>query len=90
MAAGAGSYSSRAVLQAPWQQARDLGNDMNMKHEPPLAQAHPPDQQQQQQQPQPQAESHAGQGSESAMKQMRVWEEHRSSHSAGEGRQGAG
>jgi hypothetical protein len=46
--------------------------------------------QQQQQQPhqQPATEGHAGQGSDSAMKQMRVWEQRRASQGAGRGRQG--
>ena len=43
---------------------------------------------QQQQQPQQAVEGHAGQGSESAMKQMRVWEQRRASNSTGRGRQG--
>lgn len=38
----------------------------------------PSAQQQQQQQPQP--EGHAGQGSESIMKQLREWEDRRASH----------
>jgi hypothetical protein len=29
------------------------------------------------------SEGHAGQGSESALKQMRAWEEHRATHSGG-------
>ena len=40
---------------------------------------------QQQQQPQ---EGHAGQGSESAMKQMREWEQRRASNSGGKRRSG--
>ena len=43
--------------------------------------------QQQQQQPQ---EGHAGRGSESAMKQMREWEQRRASNSGGKRRQGPG
>jgi hypothetical protein len=42
----------------------------------------------QQQQQEPESEHHAGQGSDSAMKQMRVWEERRASHSGGRHRQG--
>lgn len=42
--------------------------------------------QQQQQQQQP-AEGHAGQGAESALKQLRVWEQRRASNSGGRGRQ---
>jgi hypothetical protein len=44
--------------------------------------------QQQQQQSQPATEGHAGQGSDSAMKQMRLWEQRRASQSGGRGRQG--
>lgn len=40
-------------------------------------------QQQQQQQPQGTVEGHGGQGSESAMKQMRIWEQGRASNSGG-------
>ena len=47
---------------------------------------------QQQQQPQTHgsAEGHAGQGSDSAMKQMRIWELRRASNSGGKRRQGPG
>jgi hypothetical protein len=48
-------------------------------------QGHPAAQQEQQPQ-ETQSEGHAGQGSESAMKQMRVWEQHRASHSGGKRR----
>jgi hypothetical protein len=41
----------------------------------------------QQQQQQPATEGHAGQGSDSAMKQLRVWEQRRASQ-GGRGRQG--
>lgn len=34
------------------------------------------------------SEGHAGQGADSAMKQMRVWEQRRASNSGGKGRQG--
>lgn len=34
------------------------------------------------------SEGHAGHGSESAMKQMRVWEQRRANNSAGKGREG--
>ena len=44
--------------------------------------------QQQQQVPQPASEGHGGQGSESAMKQLRVWEQRRASNSGGKRRQG--
>ena len=44
----------------------------------------------QQQQQQPQPEGHAGQGSDSAMKQMRIWEQRRASNSGGKRRQGPG
>lgn len=40
-----------------------------------------------QHQQQPQGE-HAGQGSDSAMRQMQVWEQNRASHSGGSRRQG--
>lgn len=44
---------------------------------------------QQQHQPQDaQPEGHAGQGSESALKQMRAWEQDRAAHSGGKGRAG--
>jgi hypothetical protein len=41
-----------------------------------------------QQQQQPQAHGHAGQGSESALKHLRVWEQRRASNSGGKRRQG--
>ena len=41
-----------------------------------------------QQQQQPQPEGHAGQGSDSAMKQMREWEQRRASNSLGRTRHG--
>jgi hypothetical protein len=34
------------------------------------------------------SEGHAGQGADSAMKQLRVWEQRRASQSGGKGRQG--
>ena len=43
--------------------------------------------QQQQQQPET-SEGHGGQGSDSAMKQMRVWEQRRASNSGGKRRAG--
>jgi hypothetical protein len=43
---------------------------------------------QQQQQQAPTAEGHGGQGSDSAMKQMRVWEQRRAADSGGKRRQG--
>jgi hypothetical protein len=42
----------------------------------------------QQQQQERESERHAGQGSDSAMKQMRVWEERRANNSGGKHRQG--
>jgi hypothetical protein len=45
-------------------------------------------QQQQQQQPQPLNDGHGGQGSDSAMKHMRVWEQRRASNSGGKRRSG--
>lgn len=45
---------------------------------------------QQQQQPQGGNEGHGGQGSDSAMKQMRVWEQRRAANSGGKRRQGPG
>ena len=45
---------------------------------------------QQQQQPQPAVEGHAGQGSESALKQLRLWEQRRATNSGGKRRQGPG
>jgi hypothetical protein len=44
--------------------------------------------QQQQQQPQPDPEAHAGQGAESALKEMRAWEQRRAANSGGKRRQG--
>lgn len=44
--------------------------------------------QQQQQQAQPTPEGHGGQGSDSAMKQMRAWEQRRAHNSGGKHRQG--
>ena len=43
-----------------------------------------------QQQQQPQPEGHAGQGSDSAVKQMRIWEQRRATNSGGKRRQGPG
>lgn len=43
---------------------------------------------QQQPQSQPATEGHAGQGSDSAMKHMRLWEQRRASQAGGRGRQG--
>jgi len=45
---------------------------------------------QQQQQPQATGDAHAGQGSDSALKQMRIWEQNRATHSGGKRRQGPG
>jgi len=44
---------------------------------------HKVQQNQQQQQPQAGVEGHGGQGSESAMKQMRIWEQGRATNSGG-------
>ncbi|MBE7366897.1 hypothetical protein [Ramlibacter pallidus] len=60
---------------------------MNTREQPPSEQAPPAQPIQQQQQPQP-GEHHAGRGSESAMKQMRVWEQRRASDSGGKRRPG--
>lgn len=38
--------------------------------------------------PNPPGDSHAGHGSDSAMKQLRLWEQRRAVHSGGRGRQG--
>lgn len=43
---------------------------------------------QQQHQPQPEREGHAGRGSDSALKQLRIWEEQRAVQSGGKRRQG--
>lgn len=43
--------------------------------------------QQQQQQPQP-SDGHGGQGADSALKQMHVWEQNRAANSGGKRRQG--
>ena len=43
-----------------------------------------------QQESQSQPEGHGGQGSDSAMKQMRIWEQRRASNSGGKRRQGPG
>jgi hypothetical protein len=64
---------------------------MNTRLEQPADPAPPgqPVQEQQQQQQQPQSgEHHAGRGSESAMKQMRMWEQRRASDSGGKRRPG--
>lgn len=45
---------------------------------------------QQQQQPQPGQGEHAGQGADSVMKQLRVWEQNREAHSGVKRRQGPG
>ena len=70
---------------------------MNTEHDQtpvPDRDAHPVQQQQQQpQQSHPEGhaeEGHAGQGSESAMKQLRAWEQRRSTLSGGKRRQGPG
>ena len=43
---------------------------------------------QQQQQPQPQSDGHGGQGADSALKQMRAWEQRRAALTGGKRRQG--
>lgn len=43
---------------------------------------------QEQEHQRPDSEGHAGQGADSAMKQLRVWEQRRASQSGGKGRQG--
>ena len=59
---------------------------MSTEHEEPAGEhGEPSPPPQQQQQP---IEGHGGQGSDSAMKQMRVWEQRRASNSVGKGRQG--
>ncbi|HEX7887729.1 MAG TPA: hypothetical protein VF522_00095 [Ramlibacter sp.] len=63
---------------------------MNTEHEqaaPEEGNTQPAVQQQQQQQPET-SEGHGGQGSDSAMKQMRVWEQRRASNSGGKRRSG--
>ena len=45
---------------------------------------------QQQENSQSSPDGHGGQGSDSAMKQMRIWEQDRTSHSGGKRRQGPG
>jgi hypothetical protein len=57
-------------------------HDQSAQDEPASA-----SEQQQQQQP-PVTEGHGGQGSDSAMKQMRVWEQRRAMDSGGKRRQG--
>lgn len=62
---------------------------MNPDHDSPQPQgeaSHPA--RQQQQQPQPDPEEHAGQGAESALKQMRAWEQRRTANSGGKRKQG--
>jgi ABC-type uncharacterized transport system involved in gliding motility auxiliary subunit len=63
---------------------------MNTRHDQPSTQGEPPNQPARQQQQQPQGESHAGQGAESVMKQLRVWEQNRASNSGGPGRERPG
>ena len=60
-------------------------HDRERAAKPPSA---PAQQQQQQQQPQAEGDGHAGRGSDSAMKQLRIWEERRSFISGGKRRQG--
>lgn len=55
--------------------------------QPPGEASHPA---QQQQQPQPDGERHGGQGSASALKQLRAWEQRRAANSVGRRRQGPG
>lgn len=54
---------------------------------PPPGDSPPPVQQQQQQQPQGGSGGHAGQGSESALRQMQAWEKSRAANSGGKRRQ---
>lgn len=63
---------------------------MNTQHDSqsPGEGSHPA--QQQQQQPQPDAERHGGQGSASALKQLRAWEQRRAANSGGKRRHGPG
>jgi hypothetical protein len=62
---------------------------MSSEQESPYRPSHPAGpSQQQQQQPQPAGEGHGGQGSESAMKQLRIWEQRRAANSGGKRRQG--
>lgn len=61
---------------------------MNPRDPSPRAQEMPEKAAQEQQQQQP-SESHAGQGSDSAMKQMQVWEQNRASQGGKPGREGA-
>lgn len=71
---------------------------MEQEHDSPRGsdEHQPAQQKQQQQQQQPQAlegqasDGHAGQGSESAMKQLRAWEQRRSVVSGGKRRNGPG
>jgi hypothetical protein len=63
---------------------------MNTENEsiPPPGDSPPVIQQQQQQQPQGSSDGHAGQGSESALRQMQAWEQRRAANSGGKRRQG--
>lgn len=61
-----------------------MNTDQDQTHSPDEA-AGPVQQQQQQQQP---SDGHGGQGSDSALKQLRVWEQHRAANSGGKRRQG--
>jgi hypothetical protein len=58
------------------------------QHEHPGAEEERPAGQQQQQPQDVPSEGHAGQGSESALKQMRLWEQHRATASGGKRRSG--
>jgi hypothetical protein len=62
---------------------------MSTEQDPsPDRQGHPAAPAQQQQQPQPAGDGHGGQGSDSAMKQLRIWEQRRAVNSGGKRRQG--
>jgi len=61
---------------------------MSTQQDQPQQDGRPATPPQQQQQQQPAADGHGGQGSDSAMKQMRIWEQRRAANSGGQRRQG--
>ena len=61
---------------------------MSTQQDPPRQEIRPATPAQQQQQQQPASEGHGGQGSDSAMKQLRIWEQRRAANSGGKRRQG--
>jgi hypothetical protein len=63
-----------------------MSNEQDQQSQDEPTSSHPV--QQQQQQEQGATEGHGGQGSDSAMKQLRIWEQRRAANSGGKRRQG--